>query len=90
MNGSTFEKPDEGRDEGFEDVKLNEDVSKQQPKKKSFLSRFSETSDETKGSDLKSHHFHIPGRRRGQSGSGQELGDVGRPGSKGKTEVPVK
>ena len=91
VNGNTFDKPDERRDEGFEDVKLNDDAFKQQPKKKSFLSRFSETSNDVNGSEQKSHHFHIPGRRRGQSGSGQELGDVQRPGSsKDKAEVTVK
>ena len=86
MNGSTFEKPDTTREEGFEDVGLNDEV-KQQPKKKSFLSRFGETASENSSTDVKegSHHgFHLPGRKRGQSGKGAELGSIPRP------ESPVK
>ncbi|RMZ89364.1 hypothetical protein DV736_g3407, partial [Chaetothyriales sp. CBS 134916] len=91
LNGSTFRKPGEIRDDGFEDVKLNDDASRQQPKKKSFLSRFGDTnSHDSSGTEQKSLGFHIPGRRRGQSGSGQELGAVQRPDCKAKAEVTVK
>ena len=76
-------------DEDFEDVKLGDDVAKQQPKKKSFLSRFNETSNDATANGEKSHRFHIPGRSRGQSGSGAELGEVQRPTSKGNNEVEV-
>lgn len=90
MNGNTFDKPATVRDEDFEDVKLIDDVAKPQPKKKSFLSRFGETNNEPNVNGEKSHHFHLPGRKRGQSGSGAELGEVKRPTSKGNAEVAVK
>ena len=91
VNGNTYERPEPVRDEGFEDVKLNDEAVKQQPKKKSFLSRFVETSDEPNPNpESKSHLFHFPGRKRGQSGSGSELGEVKRPASKGTVEEDVK
>lgn len=91
MNGNTFEKPEPVRDEDFEDVRLNDEATKLQPKKKSFLSRFVESSDEpSTNPESKSHHFHFPGRKRGQSGSGSELGEVKRPESKGTAEEAVK
>lgn len=80
LNGNTFERPSLVHDDSFDDVKLNEDFAKTQPKKKSFLSRFSETTEDATPApkDGKHSHFHF-GRKRGQSGSGQELGDVKRP-----------
>lgn len=92
LNGNTFDKPETVRDEDFEDVKLNDEAAKQQSKKKSFLSRFSESNNEPSAAapESKSHHFHLPGRKRGQSGSGSELGEVKRPGSKANLEVAVK
>lgn len=95
MNGNTFEKPEPKpepvKDEDFQDVKLDDEAAKQQPKKKSFLSRFVETSDESSTNpESKSHYFHFPGRKRGQSGSGSELGEVKRPESKGTAEETVK
>lgn len=91
LNSSTFEKPT-AEEDGFEDVKLSEEP-KQQPKKKSFLSRFGDSSgDSGSVKDDGKHHFHlIPGRRRGQSGTGAELGDMSsRPQSSGKAEVTVR
>lgn len=89
MNENTFQQPPEH--EAFEDVKLNEDqANKQQPKKKGFLSRLTESDTTNASADGKSHHFHIPGRKRGQSGTGNELGDINRPSSKGKAEVVVR
>lgn len=78
-------------DEGFEDVKLQDDTLSK-PKKKSFLSRFGETNDDQSGtnSDGKHHFSLIPGRRRGQSGTGSELEPVQRPGSKGKIDNTVR
>lgn len=76
----------------FEDVKLNEEA-KQQPKKKSFLSRFGDSSGDvgTIKEEGGKHHFHlIPGRKRGQSGTGNELGDMARPQSNGNAEVTVR
>jgi hypothetical protein len=89
LNSTTFERPATA-EEGFEDVKLNEEA-KQQPKKKSFLSRFGDSSGETTTKEDGKHHFHIlPGRKRGQSGTGSELGDMPRPQSNGKAEVSVR
>ncbi|EXJ85905.1 hypothetical protein A1O1_06274 [Capronia coronata CBS 617.96] len=90
LNSTTFEKPT-AEEEGFEDVKLNEEP-KQQPKKKSFLSRFGDSSsDAAPVKEDGKHHFHLlPGRRRGQSGTGSELGEISRPESSGKAEVTVR
>lgn len=81
------------QEEGFEDVKLQDDTAAHKPKKKSFLSRFGESADETNNSSTGDgkHHFSslIPGRRRGQSGTGSELETVQRPGSKGKGDTTV-
>ncbi|ERF74642.1 hypothetical protein EPUS_00772 [Endocarpon pusillum Z07020] len=91
VNGSTFEKPQSTEEEGFEDVGL-QDESK--PKKKSFLSRFGESASDTHSStgDTGKSHFglHLPGRKRGQSGQGAELGHIERPGSKGKIDGVVR
>lgn len=94
MNGNTFDRPEPIEDDNFDDVKLNDESNRTtQPKKKSFLSRFSESnndaaSDSKDGKDGK-HHFHFPGRKRGQSGSGSELGEVKRPDSRGQTKPEV-
>jgi hypothetical protein len=89
LNGNTFDRPDPVRDEDFDDVKLNDETAKTQPKKKSFLSRFSETNNEpTSESKDGKHHFHF-GRKRGQSGSGSELGEVKRPDSQGQQNPEV-
>ena len=65
------------------------------PKKKSFLSRFGESAADTPGSgsgDTTKSHFslHLPGRKRGHSGQGAELGSIERPGSKGKSDTTVR
>lgn len=87
LNGNTFERPTPTRDESFDDVKLTDDTTKNQPKKKSFLSRFSETApDGTSETKDGKHHFHF-GRKRGQSGSGSELADVKRPDAQVQTAV---
>ncbi|KAI9644839.1 hypothetical protein NHQ30_006866 [Ciborinia camelliae] len=59
-------------EEGFEDVGLNDAAndSTKQIKKKGFFSKFG---DEALPS------FHIPGRKRGQSGTGEELGNISKP-----------
>ncbi|KAK5378704.1 hypothetical protein LTR11_004399 [Exophiala xenobiotica] len=90
FSSTTFEAPTK-EEEGFEDVKLNEEVKPQQPKKKSFLSRFGDSSGENLTTKEEGkHHFHIPGRKRGQSGTGSELKDIPRPQSNGKAEVTVR
>lgn len=66
------------KEEDFEDVGLNDDSAK--PKKRGFFGRFGDSNEQTQNNGH--HSFHISGRRRGQSGTGQELGDMGRrPGS---------
>ncbi|KAK6376152.1 uncharacterized protein PV06_02105 [Exophiala oligosperma] len=91
FSSSTFEAPTK-EEEDFEDVKLTEDNKPQQPKKKSFLSRFGDSNGENVPSkEDGKHHFHIiPGRKRGQSGTGSELKDIPRPQSNGKAEVTVR
>jgi len=73
---ATFNHPEPTREEEFEDVGLNEE----KPKKRGFLSRFTDSNDEAAAPDARpssSHHgFHLPGRKRGQSGTGAELGDM--------------
>jgi hypothetical protein len=92
VNGSTFEKPG-ATDEAFEDVGLNDEAK---PKKKSFLSRtFGESAVDTNpnvtGNATASHHgFHLPGRKRGQSGKGAELGAIEKPGSSGKDDGVIR
>jgi hypothetical protein len=92
MTGSTFEKPQSTKEEeAFEDVGLHDEPK---PKKKSFLSRFGEsaTDSPTGAGDTPKSHFnlHLPGRKRGQSGQGAELGNIQRPDSKGKGDGIVR
>ena len=62
-------------EEGFEDVGLNDEQQKQQPRKKGFFAKFSDVQEST------NLHLHpqmsmsrfIPGRKRAQSGQGSEL-----------------
>jgi len=75
-----FERQPPTAEEGFEDVGLN-DESKQ-PKKKGFFSKFGENSDP----NAPHSKFHIGARKRGQSGVGEELGNMQRPGT-GSSEV---
>ncbi|KAF2151231.1 hypothetical protein K461DRAFT_280023 [Myriangium duriaei CBS 260.36] len=80
-HSSSFNRPEPTREEDFEDVGLNDDQSK--PKKRGFFSRFGDSNNEQQGegrpgSSNGGHHFHIGGRRRGHSGTGQELGDMNR------------
>ncbi|PSK40318.1 hypothetical protein B9Z65_21 [Elsinoe australis] len=75
-HSSSFTRPEPTREEDFEDVGLNDEAK---PKKRGFFDRFNNSNDPSHESG---HHFHIGGRKRGQSGTGQELGDIkGRPGS---------
>jgi len=89
-----FDKLDGSADEGFEDVGLTDD----KPKKRGLFSRFG---DEEKNAntqaqpDLKassSHHgwLGLPGRKRGQSGQGSELGSIPRPNSRNAVAVDAE
>jgi hypothetical protein len=72
-------------------VGLNDDQAKQ-TKKKGFFSKFGENTEPNAQSPTTSR-FHIGGRKRGQSGVGEELGSIQAPstdGSKDIKEVFVK
>ena len=84
INGSsTFEPPKSTDEEGFEDVGLN-DETRLPPKKRGIFARFGDNSENQAtgeaGRPNSSHgRFHLPGRKRGQSGQGAELGHIDRP-----------
>jgi len=84
MNERRFERQPPTAEEGFEDVGLNDEAK--QTKKKGFFSRLGENSDPTAPTQSGSR-FHIGGRKRGQSGVGEELGSIQRPGTAGSREV---
>ena len=87
---------------------LQDETNKPAAKKRGFLSRFGEqppgstdptppgTSDGPSGKPTgdKAHGigFHFPGRKRGESGKGAELGNIDRPGSSkgGKSDGVVR
>ncbi|KAH8693173.1 hypothetical protein BGW36DRAFT_35758 [Talaromyces proteolyticus] len=73
----SFEQPQSMEEETFEDVRLaDEDIK---PKKRGLFARFGDNSTEATSSNNRppSSHlgFRLPGRKRGQSGQGAELGD---------------
>lgn len=81
-------------EEGFEEVGLN-DEGKQPPKKKSIFARFGDNSETPSAGDAprptSSHRvFHLPGRKRGQSGQGAELGNIDRPVTNGNDDGVVR
>lgn len=86
INGSsTFEPPKPTDEEGFEDVGLN-DEAKQPPRKRGIFARFGDNTESQAsgeaGRPISSHgRFHLPGRKRGQSGQGAELANIDRPKS---------
>ena len=67
-----FERQPPTAEEGFEDVGLNDEQAKQQPKKKGFFSKFGEGSESANAQSPTTSRFHLPGRKRGQSGVGEE------------------
>lgn len=75
-----FEKEPPTPEESFEDVGL--DDQKQQPRKRGFFSKLTETQDKdaagTTGQQTMSR-FLMGGRKRGQSGQGAELGAMEQP-----------
>ncbi|KAJ6036310.1 hypothetical protein N7540_000589 [Penicillium herquei] len=79
MRSSGFGKPEAMEEEMFEEVGLNDEIK---PKKKSIFARFGDSSGDAAPSGTKSSTsfgFHIPGRKRGQSGGGSELGSMQTP-----------
>ncbi|KAL9607573.1 MAG: hypothetical protein Q9167_007525 [Letrouitia subvulpina] len=81
-----LERPQPTDEEDFEDIGLNDDAKHQPLKKKSLFARFGDNSEASASSSsenprpVSSHKgFHFPGRKRGQSGQGAELGNIERP-----------
>ncbi|KAK2761566.1 hypothetical protein FQN54_001394 [Arachnomyces sp. PD_36] len=80
-NGSSVETSEPTNEEQFEDVGLNDEVK---PKKRGLFSRFGGDSNDANSSadttrPSSAHRgFHIPGRKRGHSGQGAELGSMNR------------
>ncbi|KAL8636609.1 MAG: hypothetical protein Q9228_006010 [Teloschistes exilis] len=77
-------RPQPTDEEAFEDVGLNDEAKQQPAKKRGIFARFgdsSETAPSQDGSRPSSSHrgFHLPGRKRGQSGQGAELGNIEHP-----------
>jgi len=77
-----FHKHPPTAEEGFEEVGLNDETK--QVKKRGFFSKFGESTDT--GTQPSTGRFHIGGRKRGQSGVGEELGNIKMPGT-ADTEV---
>jgi hypothetical protein len=79
----SFDREPPTAEEGFEDVGLNDEnrphSPQQQPKKKSFFSKFGDSQEPNSNSQGMSRF--IPGRKRAQSGQGAELGIMERPQS---------
>lgn len=90
------------QEEEFEDVGLNEgtkqaeDLKQHQAKKRGIFARFGDNNSESQpAADAprpnSSHRgFHLPGRKRGQSGQGSELGNIDQPVVKENGNVEVK
>lgn len=84
LNERRFERQPPTAEEGFEDVGLNEEQTKQ-PKKRSFFSKFGDSTESTQPPAISK--FHFGGRRRGQSGVGEELGNIQKPSTAAKSDV---
>jgi hypothetical protein len=72
MSSGRFDKPDPMEEDKFEEVGLNDETK---PKKKGIFARFGDSTSDApqSGNKSTSFGFHIPGRKRGQSGGGSEL-----------------
>jgi len=68
------------QEDDFEEVGLNDEAK---PKKKGIFARFGDSSGDTQQSGsakpTTTFGFHIPGRKRGQSGGGSELNPMNIP-----------
>ena len=81
-------------EEGFEDVGLSDEHKQLQPpqphsRRRGFFSKFGGEHQEGTGTAAPSaiSRFPFPGRKRGQSGQGSELGHIERPSTPGSAEV---
>ena len=79
-----FERELPTEEEGFEDVGLNDDNAKQ-GKRKGFFSRLADSA-ESAAQVSTGSRFHIGGRKRGQSGAGEELGNIKPAGAAGSVK----
>jgi len=80
-----FEREPPTTEEGFEDVGLNDEQNK--PKRKGFFSKIGDIAEAPQSPITSTSKFHFPGRKRGQSGQGAELGNIERPGTANAAEV---
>ncbi|ORY60137.1 uncharacterized protein BCR38DRAFT_54532 [Pseudomassariella vexata] len=83
-NRALYEPPT--AEEGFEEVGLNDEQKQQQPlqqpKKRGFFAKFSDSQDSNAGNHNPTMMARfMPGRKRAQSGQGAELGNMERPKS---------
>lgn len=86
-SSAQLEPPRTTEEEVFEDVGLN-DEAKQPPKKRGIFARFGDNTESSAPVDSSrpnsSHRgFHLPGRKRAQSGQGAELGHMTKPATAG-------
>lgn len=93
-DSDNFEPPKSADEDGFEDVGLNDEV-KQVPKKRGIFARFGDNSDNSPTGDnvrpSSSHRgFHLPGRKRGQSGTGAELANIEKPPNKDEDDGVIR
>ena len=92
VNGAgRFERPQPTDEEGFEEVGLNDEAK---PKKRGLFSSFRDSGDLVSDDNSRpssSHRgFHLPGRKRGQSGQGAELGQIDRPNTRGADDGVIR
>lgn len=86
-------RPEPTKEEGFEEVGLNDDVK---PRKRGIFSRFGDSSEphtnitDGRPTSGHGHTFHFAGRKRGQSGSGSELRPMSNGQGKPATDIPVE
>jgi hypothetical protein len=79
-------------DEGFEEVGLHDEVK---PKKRGIFSRFGDSAESSAPASTETrpasghHNFLFTGRKRGQSGKGEELRSIPRPGSQNANAIEV-
>lgn len=88
-SSTQLEPPRTTEENAFEDVGLN-DEAKQVPKKRGIFARFGDNTESSAAVDNSrpnsSHRgFHLPGRKRAQSGQGAELGHMTTPTTTGGT-----
>jgi hypothetical protein len=77
-------------EEGFEDVGLNDEPKAQPVKKRGIFARFGDSNSNAEGKQEErpssGHHFSLTGRKRAESGKGEEL----KPMPRQSAEIPVE